>query len=408
MTGGRPANGGPLRGVKVLDLTQMLSGPYCSMMLADLGADVVKVESPSGDFIRAAGPQRSSAELYGAYFQSINRGKRSIVIDLKRDDGKQLLLKLVSQVDVVLENFRAGVMDRLGLSYERLQASNSRLVYGCIRGFGDPRTGESPYLDWPAYDIVAQAMGGLMGITGELGGTPLKAGPGVGDTFPGALLAIGVLAALMHVRAGGDGQLVDVSMYDGIVSLCERIVYQYSCTGESPSPQGNTHPIFEPYGVYRCRDGWVALAAPTDGYWGKLCRLTGLRELTTNPMYATIESRRRNATDLREALGRWFVRETVASVVDLMGGHVPIAPVHTAEDLFRDPHLKIRKMLIELAQPGTDETVTVAGSPIKFTGTQRELGRRAPLLAEDTDVVLAEAGFDALTIQSLRDAGTIC
>jgi len=385
--------GGPLAGVRVVDLTQMLAGPYCSMLLSDMGADVVKVEPPTGDFIRMAGPQRASGEAYGGYFQSINRGKRSVVLDLREPAGRVALLALVQDADVVLENFRAGVMEKLGVPYERLREVNPKLVYGCIRGFGDPRTGASPYADWPAYDIVAQAMGGLMGVTGEADGEPMKVGPGVGDIFPGALLTAGVLAALTHVRAGGDGQMVDVSMYDSIVSLCERIVYQYSCSGVSPSRQGNTHPIFEPYGVYRCADGWVALAAPNDAYWTTLCRLMARDDLLSEPLFATVELRRVNATSLRMELSAWFAHHTVEEVVTRIGGHVPVGPVHMAENLFHDPHLKAREMLVDLEHPGTDTTVTVAGNPIKFTETPHPVTRRAPLLGEHTDEVLTVAAM---------------
>ncbi|MCW2532843.1 MAG: yfdE, partial [Blastococcus sp.] len=216
---------GPLTGLRVIDLTQVLSGPFCTMLLADLGADVVKVEPPSGDVARLWGPHVPTPEgvegpaTYGGYFASVNRNKRSICLDLKDPEGRQTLLDLLDDADVLVENFRVGVMDRFGLSYEELHARFPKLVYASIRGFGDPRTGLSPYADWPAFDIIAQAMGGVMGVTGADADHPVKVGPGIGDIFPAVLAAVGLLAALRHADATGQGQFVDVAMYDSVLAL---------------------------------------------------------------------------------------------------------------------------------------------------------------------------------------------
>ena len=206
--------GGALAGLRVVDLTQMLAGPYCSMLLADQGADVVKIEPPEGDLTRNLGPflESDKARAFGGYYQSINRNKRSIVLDLKHDDGKAVLRQLAAEADVVIENYRVGVMERLELSYESLAAENPRLVYAAVRGFGDPRTGTSPYAEWPAFDVVAQAMGGIMGITGPDAETPMKIGPGVGDIVPAMLAAVGVLSAVYRAQKTGEGQFVDVAM----------------------------------------------------------------------------------------------------------------------------------------------------------------------------------------------------
>jgi crotonobetainyl-CoA:carnitine CoA-transferase CaiB-like acyl-CoA transferase len=205
---------GPLAGLTVVDLTQMLSGPFATMLLADLGADVVKIEPLDGDITRYAGPHPADGfHSYGGYFASINRNKRSIAIDLKTDAGRDLVLRMIGDADLVVENFRAGVAERLGIGWETLHALNPRLVYAAIRGFGDPRTGESPYVDRPAFDVVAQAMGGLMSVTGPDADHPLKAGPGIGDLFPASLLAFGAMAALRHAERTGEGQFVDVAMY---------------------------------------------------------------------------------------------------------------------------------------------------------------------------------------------------
>src|SRR5207248_2688713 len=225
---GSPDMPGPLNGLRVVDLSMMLAGPFATMLLAELGADVVKIEPPRGDGTRATGPFREEdgPEGLGGYFQSVNRGKRSVVLDLKQPSARDRLIELVRTADVLVENYSVGVMDRLGLSYERLSAENPRLVYACIRGFGDPRSGASPYVGWPAFDVVAQAMGGYLSITGTAEGSPVKAGPGVGDIFPAALLALGVVAAVDHMRLTGEGQFVDVGMVDAVLLLCERMVYQ--------------------------------------------------------------------------------------------------------------------------------------------------------------------------------------
>ncbi len=272
---------GPLDGLRVVDLTWMLAGPYATMLLADLGADVIKVEPPGGDPMRAVGPFREDDQLhaYGGYFQSINRNKRSVVIDLKSAAGREQLLGLVESADVLVENFRAGVLERLGVGYEVLAERNPRLVYAAIRGFGDPRTGETPLTFRPAVDVTIQAMAGVMGITGERPGAPLKAGPGVGDLFPAALCAVGILAACREAAASGKGQFLDVAMYDGVLSLCERIVYQHSYTGEVPGPQGNSHPIFFPFDIFACSDGHIAVCASDDHQWAFLCEAMGRPEL---------------------------------------------------------------------------------------------------------------------------------
>ena len=242
---------GPLKGVKILDFTQALAGPFCTQNLADLGAQVVKVEAlDGGDLSRGAGPfhEADPDHRYSGYFQSINRGKRSIGVDLKSPAGVELIKRLVPQFDVVVENFRVGVMDRLGLSYETLAAIHPSLVYAAVRGFGDPRTGKSPYGDWPAFDVVAQAMGGMMGITGLAGGQPIKIGPGVGDTVPALYLALGIVSAVLHARQTGEGQFLDVAMADAVLGVCERIVHQYSFGHQTPGPEGNHHPFLLPFG----------------------------------------------------------------------------------------------------------------------------------------------------------------
>jgi crotonobetainyl-CoA:carnitine CoA-transferase CaiB-like acyl-CoA transferase len=383
---------GPLHGLRVVDLSMMLAGPYATMLLADLGADVVKVEPRSGDGTRRAGPFRPADGRDGlaGYFQSVNRGKRSVVLDLKAPADVQRLLELVRHADVLVENYSAGVMDRLGLGYERLAAENPRLVYAALRGFGDPRTGASPYATWPAFDVIAQAMGGYLSITGTADGMPVKSGPGIGDLFPAALLTVGILAAVHHARRTGEGQFVDVAMYDAMMSLCERMVYQYSYTGEVPRPQGNGHPLLCPFDIFPTADGWVAVAAPHDGHWRILAETIGGAELAHDGRYRTNADRVRHADEVRAVVGGWLAVRTTADVISALGGRVPIGPVNDVATIVADPHVAARDMLVRLPQPGSDQPVVVAGQPLKLTRTPAEVGRRAPTLGEhDVDAVIA-------------------
>ena len=381
--------GGPLAGVTVVDMTRALAGPYCTMLLADLGADVIKIEPPAGDHTRVLGPYAPDDETheYGGYFQSVNRNKRSVVADLRSDAGVATVRRLAARADALVENFRAGVMDAMGLSYETLSAANPKLVYGALRGFGDPRTGASPYVDRPAFDVVAQAMGGIMAITGEPG-HPTKIGPGVGDIFPAALTAVGVLSGVIEARSTGRGRFVDVSMYDAVVSLCERAIYQHAYAGDDPAGEGNDHPLLCPFGLYRAADGWVTIAAPRDHQWAALATAMGRAELGDDPKYATNAARVAAREDVRAAIEAWTLPRTRAEITEAIADRVPCGPVNTASSIYADPHARIRNMLVELDQPGSARPVTVAGQPIKFTGPSEPF-RRAPLLGEHTAEVTA-------------------
>ncbi|KXO96106.1 CaiB/BaiF CoA transferase family protein [Tsukamurella pseudospumae] len=375
---------GPLAGVKVLDMTHALAGPYCTMLLADLGADVLKVESPSGDLSRTSGPYLPDDEAkdFGGYFQSVNRGKRSIVLNLKDPADIAVFTKLVVESDVLVENFTPGVMDRLGLSYETLAEINPKLVYAALRGFGDARSGTSPYQEWPAFDIVVQAMAGLMGITGLPDGTPIKVGPGVGDIFPGTLLSLGVVSALYETRGSGVGQFVDVAMYDAVLSLCERIVYQYSYDGTIPRPEGNRHPLLSPFDIVPAVDGWVAIAAPNNNRWKLLCELIGRDDLAADPGLQTNESRVARREEVFGALAEWTSTRTTDEILDVLGGKVPVGAVRDAKEILEDPHVEARGMAVRLEHPGSSKVVTVAGQPIKFSRTPAVPTKRAPLLNE--------------------------
>jgi crotonobetainyl-CoA:carnitine CoA-transferase CaiB-like acyl-CoA transferase len=389
-----PDAGGPLAGLRVIDLTWMLAGPYCTMLLADLGADVVKIEPPGGDPMRGVGPfaPGDRAPAYGGYFQSVNRGKRSVMLDLKSAQGLAALRQLSRSADVVVENFRAGVMDRLGVGYETLAAENERLVYAAVRGFGDPRTGASPYASRPAVDVTIQAMAGLMGITGPDARTPLKTGPGIGDIFPAVLLAVGILAACREVERSGRGQFLDVAMFDGVLSLCERIVYQYSYAGDVPAPQGNGHPLFCPFDLFPARDGHIAICASDDDQWRALCIAMERPELADDGRYATGAARNAHAAEVRAAVSGWTSGLDGEQIADAVGAEVPVGPVLAIDAIARDPHVRAREMIVELEQPGVTKPVAVAGLPIKLARTPGTVARRAPLLDEHREEILGALG----------------
>lgn len=379
----------------VLDLTRVLGGPYCTMLLSDLGADVLKIEPPGGDRVRETPPfvgdegdgGGARGEPYGGYFQSVNRGKRSLELDLTDAADRADFLELVDRADVLVENYRAGTMERFGLGYERLHERNPELVYASIRGFGDPRTGETPHQERPAFDLVVQAMAGVMQINGQPDDPPTKVGVGVGDIFTGALSAVGILAAVHHRERTGEGQLVDTAMYDAMLSLCERAVYQYSYTGEVPGRMGNAHPTLFPYDAFEATDGTVVIACIGANQWDALCAAMDRPDLVE---YRDDADRLANREALAREIGEWTRERTVDEVTEALGTDVPCAPVMDVADVFDGGIARSRGMLVDLEQPGTDERVTVAGSPIAMTETPPEVSGRAPLLDEHREAVLGE------------------
>ena len=393
---------GALSDIRVIDLTQMLAGPYGTMMLADHGAEVIKVESPEGDMTRQAGPYApdDSARILGGYFQSVDRNKRSVCLDLKQPEGRAALLKLVAGADAVVENFRAGVMERLGIGYEVLREANPRLVYGALRGFGDKRTGASPYVDWPAFDVVAQAMGGIMAITGPDAATPTKVGPGVGDIIPGAMLAFGVLAAVHHARRTGIGQFVDISMADAVLAVCERMIYQHTVQGLVPGPEGNHHPFIVPFGMFPAADGFVTIAAQQQSFFETLCGLLDAGDILADPRFAERDERNQHRQELIAVLSERTRRFTKAELMARLGGRIPFGPVMNIAEIDADPHFEAREMIVSVEQPGA-RPVRVAGVPIKMTVTPGGVRRRAPLLGEDTVERLRDAGLSDAEIQML-------
>ena len=387
-----PERSGPLVDVRVVDLTQALAGPFCTMVLADKGADVVKVEPPEGDSVRVVGPHTEvdDEHFFGGYFASNNRNKRSVMLDLKEPEEAEVFLRLVEAADVVVENYRAGVMDQLGLGYEALRARKPDLVYGAIRGFGDPRTGEGPYTYWPAYDIVAQSMSGLVSYTGTKDGVRVASGPSVGDLFPAAMMASGILAALHHARCTGEGQFVDVGMMDALMALCESMTWRYTYTGEIQSPRGSEHPSLCPFELYDTADGQVAIAAPGPRHWDRLCRIIGRDDMIDHDRYKSSRRRVLHREEVREAITAWTSRLTKAEVVATLGDQVPCGPVNNAADLYRDAHVSARQMLVAVDHPGSERPVLTPNTPIRFAETTTGVYRPAPKLGEHADEVIAE------------------
>jgi len=383
---------GPLTGVRVIDLTHALAGPFCTMFLADLGADVVKIEPPAGEVARHSEPfeEHDVEHHYGGYFASINRNKRGMVLDLKQPADRETLLRLIDGADAVVENFRAGVMDRLGLSYELLHQRNPRLVYGAIRGFGDPRSGESPYVDWPAYDPVAQAMSGVVSMTGTADGQVLKIGPSVGDLYPGTVTALAVVAALFHARATGEGQFVDVAMTDALMMLAEAAVYRYSYKGIVTKPVGNSHPQLSPFDIYPTKDGSCAIAAPGPDHWAVLCGLIGRPDLIDDDRTRSSRDRIEHPQFVRELLCAWTSQRTTAEIVGVLGGFVPVGPVTDAPALFDSPHVRAREMLVAVEHPGMPRPGVLPNTAMRFSQTPAGIYRRPPKLGEHTEEILAE------------------
>lgn len=377
---------GILNGLRVIDLSRMLSGPYASMMMADHGAEVIKVEDAQGDTSRTNGPYRDDDpdNEWAGYFVSLNRSKKSVQLDLKSEAGKAALRRLVRDADVLLENFRPGVMERLGLSYESLAEINPRLVYAAIRGFGDPRTGTSPYVNWPAYDVVAQAMGGLISVTGMDRDRVLKVGPGIGDVFAGMIAAFGILAAVRSAEATGKGQFLDVAMYDAMLSLCERLVYQHDFDGSVPGPEGNGHPLLAPFGLYPARDGMVAIGVVDDAFWRALCDAMGRTDLATAPSFATKAARRANMTAVNATVAEWTKAHTRRELTELLGGRLPFGPVNDIAAICADPHVSAREMIATIAHPDSRKRGwRVAGNPLKFTQSAPPAPKAPPRLGGD-------------------------
>ncbi|MEM8923400.1 MAG: CoA transferase [Actinomycetota bacterium] len=380
---------GPLTDLRIIDLTQAIAGPWSTMMLADLGADVIKVESPRGDMQRAMPPYTLEDEVkaYGGSFATYNRNKRGVMLDLTTAEGREGLLQLVESADAIVENMRAGVMDKLGVGYEAVNARNPRIVYGAIRGFGDPRTGRSPYAEWPAYDVIAQAHGGLVSMNGSGPDERVQVGPFIGDIYPGTVGALAFLAAIHHARNTGEGQFVDVAMTDSMMAIAEQGIMRYSYLGRGDTPpSGNSNDFVVPFDVYDTADGAVAIASPTNTHWKTLAPLIGAPELLDDERTATPRARVKNRELVDGVVADWVRARTSAQVVEILGGQVPVGVVNKPGDLFDDEHADAREMLVAVDQPSGRPVVQV-NTPMKFTGTATGVYRRAPALGEHNEEI---------------------
>jgi crotonobetainyl-CoA:carnitine CoA-transferase CaiB-like acyl-CoA transferase len=382
---------GPLVGVRILDLTHALAGPFGSMFLADLGADVIKVEPPTGELVRFHGPfvRGDEERRYGSRYGARNRNKRSIALDLADDADRETFFRLVETADGLLENQRAGVLDRLGVGYEACRARNPRLVYAAVRGFGDPRTGNSPYAAWPAFDPIAQAMGGVVAATGTDAEHILRCGPAIGDTVPGLMAALGLVSAIHHAHRTGEGQFLDVAMVDAMMSISSESLTQWSYTGRPQAPSGNTVDGLSPFDIYPTADGYCAIAAPTPPLWERLCRIVGRDDLLTDERTAHIRDRLKNREVVDAAIGGWAAAHTTDEVVAALGGEVPVGPVYEPADWVHDPHVAAREMLVRVDHAHHRPTVQV-GCPIRFTGTPAGVYRSPATLDEHGPELRAE------------------
>jgi formyl-CoA transferase len=400
----------PLEGIRVLDLSRVLAGPYCAMMLGDLGADVIKVERPEGgDDSRSWGPP-FVGQAYGpypgesAYFMAANRNKRSITVNLKAAEGQQIVRQLASASDVLLENYRAGTLEEMGLGYETLHALNPRLVYCSISGYG--RNG--PYADRPGYDFIIQAEAGMMGITGPEEGPPFRVGIPIVDITAGMFAATAVLAALRARDLTGEGQFVDIALLDAMAALLTNVASNYLVGGAEPRRYGNAHPNVAPYEVFRARDRWFVLAAGNDRQWLVLCDAVGRPDLKQDPRFATNGGRVSHQADLRKILGEVFVtRDAEEWLQVLQQAGIPCGPINMVPDVFVHPQAESRNMVLA-AEHSTAGTVRFPGFPYKLSATPAEVRLPPPCLGQHTDEVLTGVlGYSAADVAHLRESRAI-
>lgn len=399
----------PLEGVKVLSFEIQVAGPYCTMMLSDQGADVIKVERPgSGDTARGGAPMLTGEDgrKQSGYFLRFNRNKRSITLDLKQEGGRELFRELAADSDVVVENFRPGILDEMGLGYAELSALNPRLVYASISGFGSMEGFTGPYSGRPSYDIVAQAMGGLMHTCGQADGPPTWLGVALGDIVSGMNAAHAITLALLQRERTGVGQFIDVSMYDTIVALADRSVNAYSLAGDVL--QRGRELYMAPWGPFECSDGWVALIVATERDWGKFCEAIDRPDLTTAEGATSGPERARNMDgELGRTIAEWFARHTREEATEkLLAAGLPVGPVQTAEDIHACPQIEARQLLIDVPDPVIG-SARLVGTPFKMSGNTTPIARPAPGLGEHSDEILAALGHDPARIAELRDAGVI-
>lgn len=394
---------GPLEGIKILDATWALSGPFSTMTLCNLGADTIKVERPGvGDITRSGKPVIDGLSLY---YASINSGKKSIAINLKTEEGKVLFIDLVNQVDVVTENFVPGTMDRLGIGYEVLKQHNPRIIYAACSGFG--QTG--PYREKPALDIIAQGMSGIMSITGEEGGPPVRSGVSIGDIVAGLYLAIGILSAIIERQKSGLGQMIDVSMLDSQIAIMENAYVRYLNTGEIPQRTGTRHPLLTPFQAFQTKDGYIVLSAAGGiEQWAVFTELIGRPELLSDERFHSAQSRTRHHEELEPILIEAIKERTTSEwIAEFEARAIPCGPLNTIMETAVDPQILHREMFAEV-EDYKHRKVKISSMPVKFSRTPAKPEKGAPGLGEHTHEVLSDLlGMDETKIKSLEEKGII-
>ncbi|MGD9805316.1 MAG: CaiB/BaiF CoA transferase family protein, partial [Hyphomicrobiaceae bacterium] len=387
-------------GIRVIDLTRVLSGPFSTMLLADMGADVIKVETPQGDPVRQQGDVSRGLSWY---FASFNRNKRSVVLDLRKEDGKRVLGKLLASADVLVENFRPGILAEMGFTEARLAEINPRLVVASINGYGS--TG--PYVDRPAFDFIAQAMSGFMATTGAPDGEPMRAAPPITDLIAGLYCAFGVVNALRARDTNGKGQRVEAAMVNGMVSMLAYLASEYFSQGQEPARTGNDHPIASPYGLFHARDGAIAIAPATTEILHKFMKELGLADHLARPDLKTPEQRRVARPELNALVNAALGVETQDYWIDRLNkAGVPAGKVLSIPEVFNDPQIAAQDMAIDVEHPGHG-TVRMVGFPVKLSETPCVVRLPAPELGAHTHEVLGEIGLDASEVERLKSAKVV-
>lgn len=393
---------GALTGVRVLDLTRALAGPYCSMMLADMGADVLKVEMPkTGDEARGWGPPFINGE--SGYFLSVNRNKKGMTLNLKDARGQEILAKLMARADVVLQNFSPGTLEKLGFPYERITALNPRIVYCAISGFGQ----SGPSASKAAYDQILQGLGGIMSITGPVGGPPIKVGVPIADIASGMFAAYAVMVALFHRERTGQGQMIDTSLLDSQVALLTFQAQRYFLSGEAPGWGGNCHPLIAPYELFKTKDSYINVAAGNDSLWARFCQALGLEQYVNDPRFRTNADRLANRDALIAIIEERFSRSTTAEIAALLSAvGVPSGAVRNLAEVFADPQVA-HLGLEQVVQHPTVGELHQTGIPYRFSESPGALRLPPPLLGQHTDEVLQGLGCATEEIGRLRQEGVI-